>query len=74
MLLAAGFTQTHFDSGVMNMGELTVNYLLSKSTAIYANEIFQRASNGHVAAIAAVGPAGARSQNVLMAGIWNTGI
>lgn len=68
-LLAAGFTQTHFDGGVMNTGGLTVNYQLSKSTAIYANEIFQRASSGHVAAIATIGPAGARSQNVLMAGM-----
>ncbi|WP_322057066.1 porin [Paraburkholderia sp. J63] len=69
LMLGAGYTQTHFVGNVTNTGSVTVNYELSKRTGVYANEVFQRASSGHVADISTIGPAGCRSQNVVMVGM-----
>ncbi|MGB8416430.1 porin [Paraburkholderia sp.] len=69
LTLAAGFNQMHFVGNVTNTGGLTLNYQLSKSTGLYAAEVFQRAADGYSADITGVSPAGSRSQNVFMVGM-----
>lgn len=75
LVLGVGYVLTHGTyhgvdgSPNWHMGSLSIDYLMSKRTDVYAYDVYQIASRGAHASIFGFTPSSSRSQNVMLVGI-----